>query len=269
MIGIKHLIAVLAFLYLSIASIAQKDLLQGINLGSQLGFSGLATELPKDFSGMINEFDNQAGLSYTLELSKYVSPYWEAGTGLNSSLLQGYAENPELSAEGVYTPGIISIGEIDEPLKYKNQLTGQDFFVRCFFKNVADQNHFNINPFLKFGGGYINYKSELTYATSAEIVPGTRKDHLKLTTGLLKLGTGFKAFISGRLQLITSLDFCFVDYDYLDVVHNFTEEGKRQGVIGIYAEWKVGLYFNVTRFEAGKGRSKKFATPEYLPFSNL
>lgn len=263
---IRSIITAFFFFFSVTICLAQKDLLQGINLGGELGVSRLLTEMPKDLSGTINEFDNQSGLSYSIQLSKYVTPHWELGTGLNGATIRGYAENPDLSAEGVYTPGIISIGEIDEPLEYKNTLNGQDFFIRYFFKDVTSQDHFNFNPFLKLSGGYINYNSELIYSDSGEIVQGSQKNQLKLTTGLFKLGTGFKAWLSNRFQLITSLDFCFVDYDYLDVVHNYTEEGERQGVIGIYGEFKMGFYFNVTSFEPGKGRSKKFSIPEYLPF---
>lgn len=246
---------------------AQKDLLQGINLGGEIGFARLLAEFPKDFSGAISEFDNKSAISTDFQLSKYLAPHWEVGAGINMAVLKGYAENPDFSAEGVSRRGIVSIGELDEPVEYMSRMVGQDLFCRYFFKQVDEQDHFNVNPFFKFGGGFINYISELKYVSTNDYVPGTQKSPVKLTTGNLKLGTGFKSYLSGRFNLIASMDFSFADYDYLDVVHNYTESGERQKVIGVYSEFKIGLYFNVTQFEAGKGRRKKYAIPEYIPFS--
>ncbi|HCE58051.1 MAG TPA: hypothetical protein DER09_09560 [Prolixibacteraceae bacterium] len=246
---------------------AQKDLLQGINLGGELGISRFLTELPMDFSGAISEFDHKTNLTFDIQLSKYVAPHWEVGTGFNNAVLSGYAETPDFSAEGVSNGGLVNIGELDGPVEYKTRLLGQDFFVRYFLIKVDEQDHLNINPFLKFGGGYINYMSELIDLNTGEVVPGTAKYQVKLTTASMKLGTGFKTYLSDRLNLIASLDFNFVDYDYLDVVHNYSESGERLKVTGIYTEFKIGLYINITQFEAGKGRRKKYAIPEYLPFS--
>ncbi len=271
--GYKIILTGLLFFIWVFYGNAQKDLLQGINLGGEVGFSRLITELPKDLSGGINEFDNIANIAFDLQLSKYLAPHWEVGIGFNNAILKGYAENPDFSAEGITNTGLVSIGELDEPVEYKSRLLGQDIFFRYFFKRMDEQDHFNLNPFLKFGGGYINYMSELTLVNTGEIVPGTGKYQVKLTTGSLKFGTGFKAYLTDRFNLIASLDFNLVDYDYLDVVHNYTESkentesAERLEVIGIYSEFKIGIYFNITQFEAGKGRRKKYGIPEYIPFS--
>jgi hypothetical protein len=62
------------------------------------------------------------------------------------------------------------------------------------------------------------------------------------------------------------------NYDFLDVVHNYDSTGNRLDLVGLYAEFKVGIFYT-TGILAGKLKRKAknknsgSSGSDYLPFS--
>lgn len=241
-----------------------------LNGGVKLGGSKLLGEIPTDFSDVVNEFDNKIGFATAIEFSKYLTQNWEIGVEIGYSNLNGSSLTSEFSAEGLQE-GIPA--DISEPTEYKNKLFGQNAFFRYYFKPASSNSVFI--PFVRTGVGYLNYYSQFKYiaSTSDDLLFGKGSEgYNKLSTPLVIIGTGFKSTISPELYLISSIDFNFVNYDFLDVVHNYNKESQRIKTIGLYAEFKVGIFYTLSKTESrnnqkGKKKNSKPGTFDHLPFA--
>ncbi|HSO88995.1 MAG TPA: hypothetical protein VLQ91_20750 [Draconibacterium sp.] len=244
-------------------SLAQKKLISSINFGTKAGASKLNTEIPYDFSETINEFENKVGISYALEISKFIFPHWEIGFEWNYSVLNGETYSPSFSATGFHP---IFMEPINEPVEYRNQLSGPAFFFRYYFKTVTKEVLFN--PFIRIGYGSLHYTSALKYIDSGEVIFGKGGENgASLITPAFNLGTGFRTSLSSRIYLISSVDFNIVDYDFLDVMHNYDTEGNRLKLFGLYTGIKIGVFYNMFLYMPGKGRKAKYSSPVYAPFA--
>ena len=242
---------------------AQRPLINGVNFGAKAGGSKLITEIPNDFSGIINEFDNKAGLTFAPEISKYIFPHWEIGFEWNTSVLKGNTYSPSFSAIGIHAA---MMEPITEPVEYNNELTGPGFFLRYYFKPVTRATP--VNPFIRIGYGNLHYKSVFKYINSEEVI--FEKGWIlgsTLVTPVFNLGTGVKTSISRDVYLLSSIDFNLVDYDFLDVVHNFDKAGNRLDLFGVYTEIKIGIYYNMYIYMPGKYRKAKYRVPVHAPFA--
>ncbi len=239
----------------------------GLNFGAEIGFSRLLGEIPGDFSGLINEFDNKTGFSGAFEISKYLSSRWEAGGNLELSNLNGNTYNPAFSAEGIQ-PSIPA--EIIDPVEYKNKLWGFNLFFRYFFKPVDSGS--KVIPFIKAGGGFIKYYSKFKYIDASEndlIFGKGTEGYTKLSTPQFFFGTGFKTPLNQQLSIITSIDFNFVNYDFLDVMHNYKPDGSRQEVIGLYTAFRIGVFYNAFKMNNNQStkRTGSSSNESSLPFA--
>jgi hypothetical protein len=244
-----------------------------INAGVKLGGSKLLGEYPAGGSGLINEFNNKTGFAFAFEISKYISPKWEIGVDFVNSNLNGRTNNPNFSAEGVQA-GIPR--EINDPVEYENKLVGQNIYFRYFFKPYSTESFFI--PFIKAGGGYLNYTSIFKYIDAPEddLLFGKGKEgYTDLSTPLFFFGTGIKTTFSPNFYLLTSVDINLVGYDFLDVVHNYDEDNARQQIIGVYTEFKIGIFYTVNNPGAKDKKEKKdksknksgSSKSNYLPFA--
>ncbi len=245
-----------------------------INAGIKMGGSKLMGEIPKGATGIINEFDNKTGFAFAFEISKYLSPRWEIGVDFMNSNLNGSTYNPRFSAEGLQA-GIPY--EINDPVEYENKLVGQNIYFRYFFKPHSSQSFFI--PFVKAGGGYLNYTSKFKYIDAAEdvLLFGKGKEgYTDLSTPMFVFGTGIKTTISRNFYLLTTVNINMVNYDFLDVVHNYGEDKNRQQITGIYTDFKIGAFYSIGNPKAkdkkenkNKDKNKRGSTTKnsYLPFS--
>lgn len=242
----------------------------GLNLGVKIGGSRLLGEIKNDFSGIINEFDNKLGIASGFEVSKYLSSRWEMGVKIDYSVLNGNTYSPEFSAEGIQW-GIPS--EITEPVEYKNKMLAFDILARYYFKNANSE--LKINPFILFGGGYLNYNSIFKYisAPKNEVIFGKGSEgNTVLSTPVIFLGTGIKTPVSKKMYLITSIDFNFVNYDFLDVMHNYSTDANRLKVTGLYTSLQIGIFYNIhlkgnKNNSQNKSKNGRISNNSYLPFS--
>ncbi len=266
---------ILAFVFIS--SVSNGLFAQSlINVGVKMGGSKLIGEIPKGSTGIINEFDNKTGFAFAFEISKYISPRLEIGVDFVNSNLKGNTYNPVFSAAGVQ--GEFPY-EISDPVEYENKLVGQNIYFRYFFKPYSSESYFI--PFIKAGGGYLNYNSKFKYieAPKDDILfgKGMGKDgNTNLSTPVFVIGTGIKTTISRNIYLLTTIDFNMVNYDFLDVVHNFDDNKKRQQITGVYTEFKIGVFYTVSipgakekKDKKNNGKNKRGSSNEnsYLPFS--
>jgi hypothetical protein len=249
---IKHIILSIIFLIGGVNEIFSQSL---INAGIKLGGSKLLGEYPAGGPGMINEFDNKTGFAYALEISKYLSDRWEIGIDFTTSNLKGDTYDPDFSAEGIQA-GIPS--QIIDPVEYENKLFGQNIYFRYFFKPVDSEGLFM--PFVKAGGGYINYTSKFKYIDAADddLLFGKGKEgYTDLSTPVFLLGTGFKTTISPNLYILGTLDLNLVNYDFLDVIHNYSDDNKRHQITGVFTEFKIGIFYSLTNPNAKEKKEKK------------
>jgi hypothetical protein len=248
----------------------QKTLESNFNVGVKIGGSKLMGEIPYDFSEVIKEFDNKFGFNTALEISKYIYLRWEIGVEIGYSTLNGNTDTPEFSAEGV-NPFFPS--EITESVEYKTILFAPNFFFRYFFKPASGESAFK--PFIHAGGGLLNYNSKFNYinATDNELLFGKgTKGYTKLSTPVFFIGTGFKTSLTSQFYMITSIDFNMVNYDFLDVMHNYGKEGTRIDIIGLYSEFKIGFFYNFSESRRDKTKLFKYknessSKDNHLPFS--
>ena len=227
-------------------------------------------EIPYDFTQIIHEFENKTGFSSSFEISKYISSHWEIGAGIGYSSLNGSTNSPELSAKGFQFE---MTEDMNDPVEYINELFTRDFFFRYFFKQTNAEKAYI--PFIRYGGGLISYFSKFKYvdAPDIELIFGKGKEgYTKLTTPVFFMGTGFKLSFSSQFYMITSIDLNWVNYDFLDVAHNFDFIGSRLDLAGLYAEFKAGIFYT-TGISGGKStvKDKKknlgSSGSSYLPFS--
>ena len=261
----------LTFVLFANISFAQKSSIGGVNVGLKIGGARLLTEIKNDFSGIVNEFNNKFGLASGIEISKYVSSRWEIGGEVGLSVLKGYTNSPDFSAEGLHWE--ISKDMVD-PVEYKNKILGFNLVIRYFFKDVNSDS--KIIPFIRSGAGYLKYSSELKYidAPDDEIITGKGKEgHTSLSTPVFALGTGLKSPVSQNLYLLALINFNFVNYDHLDVVHNYNSNNERLKITGLYTEIKIGIFYNIN-FSNGKKsgnnmKSGRNSNKSHLPFARL
>lgn len=256
------------FLLLTFTGNSQNSFLSGWNIGAKVGASRMIGEFPKDFSKGITEFDYKFGFAIDGELSKFIGNRWELGLDINHSILKGESDILSFSAQGNHAE---FMKPLTGPVEFDNQLLGQKFFFRYYFKDLAGQKEgHSFNPFIRAGAGFLNYSSKFKYidAPDDELIfgKGHNNNYLSLSTAVFLLGTGFQTKLTQKLYLSFNVDFNFVSYDFLDVVHNYNTEGDRLELVGIYSDFKIGVFYKLSGYKPGKGRSKKSAIQQYLPF---
>jgi len=263
---LKYSVIVLFLVSILNSGYSQNSAEGGINMGIKVGGSKLLAEIPNGFSQIINEFDNKTGFASAYEISKFITPHWEIGAEIGYSNLNGNTDTPEFSAEGFQT-GIPP--DITEPVEYINKLFGQNLFFRYFFKPADSESAFI--PFIRAGGGNLNYNSKFKYvdAPDNDLLFGKGTEgYTKLSTPVFFLGTGFKTSLSSQFYMVTSIDFNMVNYDFLDVVHNYDNTGNRLQIIGLYTEFKIGIFYNFSKSGGDrKNKNSGSSKSEHLPFS--
>lgn len=265
----KYILLTLSLILVVTINKAQNFSNSGINVGAKAGGAKLLGEVPYNLSEIINEFDNKTGIVSAFEISKYISQSWEIVTEIGYSNLNGYTFNPEFSAVGIQHE---IPSEINEPVEYINKIYSLNFFFRYYFKPVYSESFFV--PFFNVGGGYLNYNSKFKYidASDNDLLFGKGTEgYTKLSTPVFFLGTGFKTSISSKFYIVSSIDLKMVNYDFLDVIHNYNIEKSRIELIGLYTEFKIGIFFNFNKSgddnHGVKNKKGSSSGKTYLPFS--
>ena len=243
-----------------------------IRITGKLAISQLMAELQSDFSGGPREFDNQPGFGYGIEISKQLSANWEIGAEFLMATLKGEAASPDFSAIGYHHS---MMTPITDPVEYKSQLFSKKIFVQYNF--ILNSHKNNTNPFIRAGIGVLPYKSELRYKDdrSDAIIFGKKVgdyEESKVSTAVYTLCPGIRTKVSSGVEFMAAVNLNMVNYDFLDVVHNYDEKGNRLDLKGIYADVMVGIILLINdsgRFDVvSKRKGRKTGNRAYLPFYN-
>ena len=243
-------------------------LLSDIRITGKGGISQLITEFSS--TGPINEFNNKPGMTYGIELSKQFSRKWEAGAELLVSILRGETDSPDFSAIGNHP---LMMTPINEPVIYRNELTSQKIYLQ-YNLNSSDRNGRYL-PFVRAGAGLLPYKSELRYRDNKDngLIFGKNVEEYsknKMSTALYFAGTGIRAAVNSNIELNAAVTVNLVNYDFLDVVHNYDTAGERLKIRGIYSDLTIGLTFllnNSGKYVKKRPRKGGKRNPANLPFS--
>ena len=225
----------------------------GINIGVKAGGAKLISEYANHKS--IREFTNNPGIATGIEISKVLLSKIELGVEFSYAYLNGETDQTDhFSAIGNH-PAFMN--PLTGSTEYTNNLIGNSIFFRYYLSEVLRKS--TLNPFVKIGFGFLNYKSTFKYIGGEEIIFGKGDENQPdLSTGVLSLGTGFKTSLSKQVYLLTSLDFNLVKYDFLDAVHNYDAEGNRiSNITGLYSEIKIGIFYNSNKSNGSTSTSGK------------
>jgi hypothetical protein len=242
---------------------------KGIYFTSKLGSSMLGTEFYSDFSGNVTEFSNRPGPSFGFEISKYITENFEAGADLSFFWLRGENDSPDFSAIGFHAT---MMEPITDPVEYTTRLYGPKIFTRYHLNLSNSRKAHPVSIYFKTGFGILFYESELfyKYRNDNEIIFGKgigANKTSKVSNAVYVLGSGFTYAISNRIDLNTAINFNFVNYDFLDVVHNFDSQGNRQNILGLFSDLTIGLSVKLDKSMVPFTKNKvKSPPPEYRPF---
>lgn len=271
----KYFISLIFSILFVINGFAQNNFESGFNFGIQIGGAKLLGEMGGN-EGLIKEFNNQFGTALAFEVTKFISPHFETGFNFGYSQLSGNIEDPlKLTAQSFHDAFPPPPNKVSAPLDYSNKLLKPNLFLRFYFLDVSGSSYFN--PYLKLGMGYLTYRSDLRYAESQEIIYGKGNENFaNLSTGSFILGTGFITSLTEHFYINATIDFNIVNYDFLDVVHNYDSKGNRLDVNGLFTELKIGICYTTKPVSDGKkgtGKKRKSkgsirpVSNDYLPFA--
>ncbi len=256
-------------LFIGVQSSAQIFNESGINIGIKAGGAKLISEYSGSFES-IKEFTNKPGFVSGIEISKVVFPHFELGAEFSYSTLNGETDKTDhFSAIGYHYK---FMEPLKGPTEYNNKLIGENLFLRYYFGEALNKTV--LNPFIKVGFSYLYYKSTFKYVNSEEILFGKGSENQPdLSTGMFSVGTGFKTSLSDQVYLLTSIDFNMVKYDFLDVVHNYDNNGNRMNITGLYSELKIGIFYNsrnsgsISSSSGKRTKANRKAKYNNLPFA--
>ncbi|MDX8339313.1 hypothetical protein SLH46_08985 [Draconibacterium sp. IB214405] len=272
----KHLIAIVSFLIISVFALAQHPN-AGLIIGVNLGMAKVNTELTPDFTKIPNEFDHKMAPAFSIELSKLIANHFEIGTDVHLTYLKGETYDPQFSAEGIHPAMLLPISD---PVEYRTQLFGQKFFVGYYFRKFDYFTRpMRLEPFIRAGLGYSSYTSKFSYidAPGDELIFGKNTgafNYWNLTKSLYFVSAGIRTYQSRHLIINTSIALNYSPYDFLDAVHNYnndignSEYNRRTDydIRGLYTEFKIGIFYHSNELGKHKSRKGKYNQP-VLPFS--
>lgn len=240
----------------------------GIIFGAKLGSTKLLKEVTPDFKQYSTEFDNKGGLAADFEISKLFWNHLEAGMDIGLSNISGTLEDPGTSTNKYRIQGDFFIRDLQGPLEYNNRLTSQRFFIGYYFRSFANlDGTMSPEPFVRVGAGYLSYGVELFENDQSTSGKGTENyANLSMSSALFFATAGIKSYLSPNFFVNATYTLNYTNYDYLDAVFNFTYDGERIGMGGLYSEIKIGLFFQ-TNGSGKRPGSKHGRAGGSLPFS--
>lgn len=231
------------------------------------GVAQLVREFTNDFQFLENEFQHNPGWALNLNVGRRLGKRLEPGISFGVYKLSGTAEQADFTANGIHAsfkdiyPGI--------PVKYDNISSSLLLFMRYYFREFSNQkyNRVRFDPYAEISGGMNIFATELFYQTTP---PGKDRPVIfqksgpnKGIVGQLSVGLGTQVSFGSKWKLTVSLNTDWVNYDCLDGVHNYNNNGERNHAKDIVSRLMVGMVIPIGAASGGDSSSGN----DYLPWS--
>lgn len=231
------------------------------------GVAQLVREFTNDFQFLENEFQHNPGWALNLNVGRRLGKRLEPGISFGVYKLSGTAEQADFTANGIHAsfkdiyPGI--------PVEYDNISSSLLLFMRYYFREFSNQkyNRVRFDPYAEISGGMNIFATELFYQTTP---PGKDRPVIfqksgpnKGIVGQLSVGLGTQVGFGSKWKLTVSLNTDWVNYDCLDGVHNYNNEGERNHAKDIVSRLMVGMVIPIGAASGGNSSSGN----DYFPWS--
>lgn len=231
------------------------------------GVAQLVREFTNDFQFLENEFQHNPGWALNLNVGRRLGKRLEPGISFGVYQLSGTAEQADFTANGIHAsfkdiyPGI--------PVEYDNISSSLLLFMRYYFREFSNQkyNRVRFDPYAEISGGMNIFATELFYQTTP---PGKDRPVIfqksgpnKGIVGQLSVGLGTQVGFGSKWKLTVSLNTDWVNYDCLDGVHNYNNNGERNHAKDIVSRLTVGMVIPIGAASGGDSSSGN----DYLPWS--
>jgi hypothetical protein len=251
----------------SIAGSSSKPKNNKWNASVSGGVAQLVSEFTNDFQFLESEFQHNPGWALNINIGRTIGNHWEPGISFGVYKLSGTAEQADFTANGIHAsfkdiyPGI--------PVEYDNISSSLLFFMRYYVREFSNQKHNRIrfDPYAEIGGGMNIFATELFYQTTP---PGKERPVIfqkagnnKGNVGQMSVGLGTQVGFGSKWKLTVSLNTDWVNYDCLDGVHNYNNEGERNHAKDIVSRLMVGMVIPIGVASGGGISSEN----EHYPWS--
>lgn len=215
----------------------------------RIGTGWLLKEITTDFIILDNEFNHTPGLAIDLSLSRTYGEKWEPGIMLSIYSLTGESDLPLFSANNFHSA---FSNLYQAPVKYITVSTSLSAYCRYYPIKHSKKNtkQIRLNPYVELGTGInyffteVGYKTTPSGTTSPVIFQKGTGEKPRTHPGNvaeISLGLGTKIELPSDLNMILGLNTDIVNYDCLDAVHNYYEDGERTHAKGIVPRIMIGV----------------------------
>lgn len=255
------------------------------NISFQIGPTVLLGEMKKDFSGWSNDMNNVADVGISIQLAKMVFERIDLGLEFGYLNFQGYKSNPS-NVNYLMRSGFFNNDEVDFqpfPIYYDSDITHLTLYTKYNFINFSSYTKgiIKLNLYAKMGVGIIFVSSELGYSdrenyqltglTHPLYVSGRNPSPIKNSHAILSPAVGLNYQINERVFLSFDAGFQIMSADYIDGVHNFSEDLTPNNTEELPNEYRVQVYDVTGKFSLGvtyffNFDSKKQVRAKFMPW---
>lgn len=218
------------------------------NISSSFGTVLFTAEVNPDLSIFKREFNHQPGISANFSVTRIFSRRLEPGLSLEVTTFRGYANNPDFSANEFQ----LSLREyVTDPAQYQTFLIVPSYYIRYYFKDVMPpkRKKYYLNCFMEFKIGAAILKTRLSYIDSPDepalFEKGTGRQQISGLNIQFSVGTGMRLDLDEKWGLLAIIDFNMDNYDCLDALHNYSNEGARLNSKGLYSRFMLGASYTL------------------------
>lgn len=235
------------------------------NFTFQIGPTSLVTEMMKDFSGTINNMNNQPKIGFNLQLAKMVKERLDVGFDFGVSNYKGNLENTSnvnyLMLSGIYNNKNSVF--LPYPIYYESNFTSFTLYSKYNFINLSSfsKGFIKLNLYAKMGLGILFISSEMGYVNRANYeltglssplyVIGRFPNPVKNAHFLLTPSFGMNYQLSDRFFVSAEMSIQFINSDYIDGVHNFNDKLTPEVSGDQLNDYRVQVYDMTGKFMLG------------------
>ncbi len=235
------------------------------NISLLVGPTVLLGELNKDLSGWSNDMNNAADVGVSIKLAKMVFERTDFGIEFGWLNFQGSRKNPS-NIHYLMKGGYYNNSEVDFqpfPIYYDSDITHLTLFAKYNFINFSSfsQGIIKLNIYMQLGMGIMFVSSEMGYkdrenyqltGLTHPIFVSGREPNPKINLhAIVSPAIGLNYQINERLFLSFDAGFQFMNADYIDGVHNFSDELTPEIIDELPNDYRVQVYDVSGKFSLG------------------